>query len=94
MTTVHALMATFWFDLHATLSATIFHEFFDAVEATTSRMTYFLALVAALELILADLATVWRALVAENVGHELFAAIAKTSHQLKTRRTVACVAFH
>ena len=69
-------MATFCFDLHAALSAPVLHEFLDAVEAPTSRVAYFLALVAALELVFADLATVRSALVAEDVGHELLAAVA------------------
>ena len=76
MTGIHALMATLWFDLHATFSTTIFHEFFETVEASASRVTNFLALVAALELNLADLTTVWSALMAEDISHELFATIA------------------
>ena len=76
VTRVHALMATFWFDLHAALTTTIFHQFFKTVEAFSGWMTYFLALVTTLEFNIADLAAVWNALVAELIGHELFTAIA------------------
>ena len=87
-------MATFLLNLHAAFTATVFHQFFQTIEAFASRVTYFLALVTARELNIADFTTVWNALVAELIGHELFAAIAQTSHQLKTGRTVACMAFH
>ena len=76
MTRVHALMATFWFYLHATLSTTIFHQFFETIEAFSGLMTDFLTLVTTIELNITDLTTVWNALVAENISHELFATIA------------------
>ena len=80
MTRVHALMSTFLLNLHASFTTTVFHQFFRTIEAFASWMTYFLALVTALELNIADLTTVWNALVAELISHELFAAIAETSH--------------
>ena len=80
MTRAHALMATFLLNLHASFTTTVFHKFFRTIEAFASWVTYFLALVTALELNIADLTTVWNALVAELISHELFAAIAETSH--------------
>ena len=73
-------MSTFLLNLHASFTTTVFHQFFRTIEAFASWVTYFLALVTALELNIADLTTVWNALVAELISHELFAAIAETSH--------------
>lgn len=76
MTRVHALVATFWFDLQAAFTATIFHKIFQTVKAFSRWMTYFFALVTTLEFNIADLTTVWSAFVAEDISHELFTAIA------------------
>jgi len=57
-------------------------------------VTHFLAYVTAGQVSFAHLAAVWSPLVAEDVGHEFFAAVAKASNALKAWRTVACVACH
>lgn len=52
-------------------------------------MADFLAFVTTIKFLLANLATVWNALVAEDVPHELFTTVAHASDLLQTRWTVA-----
>lgn len=81
-------------DFEAALATAVKKKVFLAFEALASRVAHLLALVSAAELRFADLAAVWSALVAENVGHELLTAVAKPRYRLETRRTVARVAEH
>lgn len=90
----HTLVATLRLFFKAASSAAIFLKVFKAVEAATGRMAHFLALVSARKQSLADLTTVRSALMAEETGHEFFAAVAETGDLLKAGRTVARVALH
>ena len=87
-------MAAVWLDLEAALAATIFHQLIYRIEAFTCLVADFLAFVATGKFNFADLTAVRNALMAENVPHQLLAAVAHSVHLLKTGRAIARMAPH
>lgn len=69
MARVHTLMAASFFQLKTALTTTICHQLLDTAEATTCRMTDFLAFVTTLKLFFADLTAVGSASMTKDVSH-------------------------
>ena len=83
MARVHTLVAAGFFDLEAPLTTAVLHQVIYADETAASWMADLLAFMAARKLLLANLATVRSALVAEDVGHQFLATAAQTRDRLE-----------
>ena len=76
------LVTTFFSETPTPLATAILHQLFNTVDAFSRHMTYFLAVMPTLKLQATDLPTVVVFLMAKDICHELFSAIAETGHCL------------
>lgn len=94
MARCHALVPAGRFDLAASLAAPICHKLFLACKALAGLMTDLRAFMTAWQLFFANLTTILRLFMAENVRHQLLATVAETCHVLEAWRAISSVTFH